>query len=659
MNQSTGERLIDEHEIRAALRPWRPDRQSFADGVRNRVELVVKRRSDAHLNDSASASDPRPSEWLRIAASFVPIHLLGRSFDTSVAPISFAAISLGKKMVVVLAFPFLCFLMIGLTVIGMMRIRALQHEQGSASIDIEQARQATAQWWKRYGWIAAIVFTAALVAPFLGWSMPLMVALVCSGFATVSLVRTLAKENLIDRAVVGGSCVAGLGILGQLSATFASMSSSQLLDPYLVTGVLFSGSFMIGALVRPSSWTGQGVEHRLSKQTKMVLLVTFAISNIALACLAYRLASYWLLILIAMGVTVAASLLATPRVRKSMSSLWVIGGVLLGCLIMTVCSKSYWGGVTSADLRLYVESYDGQRMGLWDDWADVAQMLDETDVGFDKELVLKRFQQDLKLHPQMRDRMLTAAARSGLISDSELLAYLDVQADRRQLTDSTNSDQPILNVNTVYFRIVALAFSNDFTETERDVLTGRLMADWNRLASKDFEYRKLADVLLISELIERLDRTTERERRIADVHRWLVEYQVTEPHAFRSIGGFRAFMQTNESDRQATVAAISLMEIFGTPRELDLTRLRSYLRPNALHDLQAYNYVPKVVAREKLVRLAGVPPLTVSDYLRSELPLWLSIMLVLLLAYATFSSPNRALHAPKRLRRTSAAGANQ
>ena len=55
MNQSTDERLIDEHEIRTALRPWRPDRQSFADGVRNRVEVAVKQRSDAHWNDSASA----------------------------------------------------------------------------------------------------------------------------------------------------------------------------------------------------------------------------------------------------------------------------------------------------------------------------------------------------------------------------------------------------------------------------------------------------------------------------------------------------------------------------------------------------------------------------------------------------------------------------
>ncbi len=647
MNQSTGERLIDENEIRAALRPWQPDRQSFADGVRNRVEAAVKQRSDAHWNDSASASDPRPSEWLRIAASFTPIHLLGRNFDTSVAPISFAAISLGKKMVVVLAFPFLCFLMIGLTVIGMMRIRALQHEQGSASIDIEQARQATAQWWKRYGWIAAIVFTGALLAPFFGWSMPLMVALVCSGFAGVSLVRTLAKENLVDRTVVGGSCVAGLALLGQLSATFANMSSSQLLDPYLVTGVLFSGSFMIGALLRPSAWTGQGAKHRLSKRTKVVLLVTFAISNIAVALLAYRLASYWPLILIATGVAVAAILLASPQVRKSISSLWAMGGVLVGCLIMTVCSKSYWGGVTAADLRHYFESHDGQRIGLWDDWADVAQWLEETGVGFDKELVLKRFQQDLKLHPQMRTWMLTAAARSGLISDSELLAYPDVQADRRRLTDSTNSDQPILDLKTDYSRIVALASSNDFTETERDVLTGRLMANWNQLTSKDFEYRKLENVLLLSELIERLDGATEREPRVADVHRWLVEYQVTEPRAFRNIGGFRVFMQTNESDRQATVAAISLMEIFGTPRELDLTQLRSYLRPNALHDLQAYNYVPKVVAREKLDRLSDIPPLTIFDYLRSELPLWLSIMLVLLLAYATFSSPNRALHEPQ------------
>jgi len=147
-----------------------------------------------------------------------------------------------------LAFPFLSFflsfLMLGMAVMGVVRIRAIQNGQREANFDVEQARHVTGLWWKRYGWIAATIFVLTLVAPFLSWTTPLRIALVCSGFAAVSLIRTLAQENLVERRVIGGACVAVLGILGQLSLTLGN-GSSQVLDPNLVVGVLFGGAFLI------------------------------------------------------------------------------------------------------------------------------------------------------------------------------------------------------------------------------------------------------------------------------------------------------------------------------------------------------------------------------------------------------------------------------
>ncbi len=586
MNQPNENYLIDENEIRTALKQWRLDGAAFSAGVRSRIDAASNGVSNLRRSESGVSRHQRQSEWFRVAASFAPIQLLGRNLETTVAPVSFAAISVGKKLFVVLAFPFLCFLMIGLTVIGMMRIRAIQRDQERGSVDVEQVRHATRKWWRSYGWIAAIVFMFVLIAPFLGWTLPLMIAMVGSGFAAVSLIKTLAKEKMVDRAAIGGSCVAGLALLGQLSATLATVNSTQLLDPYLVTGVLFAGSFMIGSLIRPLAKTKPDAEHRLNKP-------------------------------------------------------WFIAGVLSGCLVMALCSKSYWGGANSADVRQYVESFDGNGIGLWDDWADYAGWLNEAGVGFDQDTVLTRFQQDMDAHPTMRTWMLTAAARSGLIADSELLSYPDVQTERNRLTDAQRIDQPILNLKTEYFRIFALASSNDLAQTDRDVLANRLMVDWDQLASNDLDYRRLESALLISELIEKLDSETVRDRRTADVHRWLVECQVTQPRVFSNGGGFCSTMNIDDSDRQATVAAISLMEAYGIPSELDIAMLRSYLRPNVLRDLQSYNYVPRIVAKEKLERVPGLPSVTLADAMRSELPLWLAIMLVLLLAYATLSSPNR------------------
>ncbi len=153
--------------------------------------------------------------------------------------------------------------------------------------------------------------------------------------------------------------------------------------------------------------------------------------------------------------------------------------------------------------------------------------------------------------------------------------------------------------------------------------------------------------MLLTELCNRLDRHTPSKQRTADVHRCLLSHQITQPSPFRNGGGFYITQQSPDSDRRATLAAISLMETYGVPSALDLLLLRSYLRPNFLYDITAFDYVPKKVAWNKLNHLSDVPPLTAIDYLGTDLPLWLSILLVLLLSYATLSSPVRRSHAQR------------
>lgn len=592
MSRSIIELLCDENEIRAALRPLRPDISVFGSGVRKRLEVATNHLNDVRRSNASEINDPRKNDWLRIASSFAPLHLLSSNFESKIAPISFATISLGKKLAVILAFPFLCFFMVGLTVIGLLRIRAAQNGQVAADFDIEQARQATSRWWKRYGWLAAVVFVVTLISPFWGWTTPLMIALVCSGFAAVSFVRTLAKENLVERSLIGGSCVAALGLLGQLSQSFSS-HSAQVLDPNLVTGVLFAGAFTIGSIIRPLTWS-----------------------------------------------------------RSSMR-LQAAGSLLIVGLIMTVCTQSYWRGVTESHIQAHVESFDGSQLGSWEDWADAAKWLNETGNGFDKQVVAQHFRQDLDKKPQMREWMLTAAVRARLIPESEMLSFAELEADRKQLTDPQFLAQSIFNLKGDYFRVAAVAADRDLSAAERGVLANRLLVNWSQLDSSDFDYDRLKSALLLTELLCRLDRSDQLEQRTADVHRWFVSHQITEPSPFRSGGGFSITQQVPDSDRRATLAAISLMETYGVPAELDLPQLRSYLRPNFLYDFTAYDFVPKKVAREKLNHLSGVTPLTMMDYLRTDLPLWLSILLVLLLAYATVSSPVRL--APNSIRSASPA----
>jgi hypothetical protein len=644
MNSNSSETMIDEEEIRAALRPSRFEPEAFRAGVLNRIEAAKSRSTSVQPTTLAEHSHSSQNEWLRIAASFVPIPLFGSKFGSTIPPISFAAISISKKLFVIAAFPFLCFLMVGLTVVGMIKIRRAQNGSAVVDFDVEQANQVIMLWWKRYGWIVVLVFGSTLVAPFVGWAMPLMVAMVCSGFAAVSLVRTLAKEGLIERSLIGGLCTAGLGLLAQASNTLSS-NSSQILDPNLVMGVLFGGAVLIGAAVRPIAWTKPGDLNSLRTYSRESLIVWFLLLAGLQMVMAYWLES--IVPLIAIGITGAIFVyaLVESRLRTTDRTGPHASAAMILVTMTLVFTQSYWRGVTDSDIQKYVESYDGVPFGLWDYWADSASWLNDSETGFDKRATVKHLKQAIKREPPTSsDWILAAAARAGLESEPNLLMQSGEQAFRLQLANpdgSTTGDQPILSLESEYFRIVSSIDSSDLTTSERQTIVNRLMATWRRLDSDDVDYRRLRNAMWLTELFDRLDSTHQIERRRSDVHEWLVDRQVTEPKVFRKGGGFYVTSQSIDSDRRETLAAVRLMETYGVPPGLNLMQLRSYLRPDFIYDSIKAESIPKKIAMSRLDRILAAPRPTVFDYLRSELPLWLSIFLVVLLAYATWTSPKR------------------
>ena len=641
MNRQRNADLFDANEIMEALKPLRPDADAFGSAVRRRIEESVQEPRHATRSVSTDMVNAKGTDWLRIAASFAPIHLLSRNFDSGLAPISFAAISIGKKLIFVLAFPVLCFFMIGLTVMGMLNIRASSSRQLSTDFQAEQFQQATRQWWRRYGWIAVIVFTATIFAPFFGWTSPLMIALVCSGFAAVSIVRALAQENLLERGAVGGMCIAGLGLLGQLSNSF-SRSSSQVLDTNLVTGVLVVGALIIGSFFRSNLFTSPNQIKSKHQRLFLVLIVSVLVPLGMITFFASKFSIYILPIGIAVALIAAAIALSIWRAKLA-SWLPAFASLFAAGLVMVVCTQSYWRGVTTETIRQHVETYAGGENGLWEEWADAAKWLNDTSGGYDAREVKKRFQQVVERNPQLRPWMSMSAVRSGLTEESAIRSDADqeqLQSQRMQFVDLPYRDLPILDIKGAYAFIASMASRNDLSPSERAVLAHRLMVNWRQMDSPDMDYDRLKQALLLTELLNRLDPSIEMKRRTEDVHRWLNQHQVTKPLPFRDGGGFYLTQQAPDSDRRATLAAITLMETYGVPSGLDLLQLRAYLRPNFVYDFTPYVYVPKKIAREKLQHLPDAPPMTAMDYLQSDLPLWLAVMLVLLMVYATVCSPS-------------------
>lgn len=637
MSNHSENRLIDEDEIRAAMKPWRPNDEVFTAAVNARIDAKASQSNEVSLQQDRRSEDRTASGNSAVAASLPPIHLLLGATGLSSSKVSFAALSLVNKIFAVLAMPFACFLMVGLTVSGIMRINAAQNQQEDPVADDDKLAAATNAWWNRYGRFARLVFGVTLVAGFIGWTTPLLILLFGSGVVAVSLVVHLAKENLADRRAIGGSLVAGLGLVGQISGMFTRGVSEHWLDQHLVTAVLFGGAFLIAAVIGPPHFKQRSAGSH--KRRRKLLFVPIGLGVVAMGLLAYLLNSatpFWGMLAV---VIVFAAIQKMGIADRAFHAGFRITAVVIGLVVVGFLTQTLWRPLSTADVRSYAELFQDRRAASWLTLLGPAVWLQESEVEYDRAIPRDSFERDLETEALPRPFMLTIGVRTGLLNPKSLLGTPEVNKQRESLFNRFSVDNPITSIEQYYYAVAAISMDPKLSDSDRDFLASRLMATWEYICGIEDRFLELDRVLMVTELLERLDRPVDLERRTKDVHRWLPQMQQLEARFFLRDGGFRRYSMSWGCDFRSTIAALQLMDRYGAPDSIDWGGLRSYLRPSSMDRFLINESVLTKVGRDRLNALTDAPKPTVQGFLLREAPLWLAMLLVVLSVYATLSAP--------------------
>lgn len=585
MNPNDSSRLIDEDELRAAVRFFNFDHDSFDRGVQQRVASGVQ------TQPVVSASDPHvldrerdPGGLLRVAASVVPFHLLGGS--GSVPQSTAMAIGGLKKVFAFVAIPAMSLLMVVVTIGSLIRIRKAQASENHTDADVVQMEQAVNAWWRKHGWFAGMVFVFALASPMLGWTSALLVVFIVSSIATASLLVALGKAGLVSRQAVACYSIPVLGLLGQISMTFGISNHTSLLDPILVSATFFAGVGILALFVRPVWAEGES-----KSRQGLVWRIVFPLFCFAL--------------------------------------------VLFG-------AKTLWNPITTASMVRYVENFEPDMVGRWNTWAVTADWLDDQNIEFDRAGVRSRFIETVDAQEHKR-YLYGVGVSTGLIRPGELIEDEDVVANRERLLDTRMIGRPISALRQLTFVINTLLDTNCLSSSEKDQLVERLMTTWNDLENHFKGGYVLEDADAITRLLVDLDQSPAFLKRKSDVRRWLGAYQVTDPKIFSPSGGFKLFLSLDASHPTATEAAVRLMQHYGVSEGVDVLALRSYLRPKMDFGLMRDTEMMKASTLARLDQVPGISQPTAWDYFVRDQSLWFAIVLVGLCLYATLASPSKSL----------------
>ena len=172
-------------------------------------------------------------------------------------------------------------------------------------------------------------------------------------------------------------------------------------------------------------------------------------------------------------------------------------------------------------------------------------------------------------------------------------------------------------------------------ESERDFLASRLLVT---LAQLEPRRNLLSDALAVTQLLELIERPVDYETFRPHVHEWLSAFQRNQNQLGLRVGGFANSSKLEFSDPTATADAVELMEYFGVPESVDITSLRSYLRPERTDHWLIRQSAIRVSTRHRLDRLPDVQAVSWWDYLRYERSLWMTILFVMLCIYVVMIS---------------------
>ena len=628
--------LIDESEIRAALSFLRIDRDAFGHGVRQRVKqaaIELANTDDANLKDRGGL--------LRIAASVMPVNLLGA--NTTVAQTPFVAVGFFQKAIAYLALPAISFLMILVTIFSSSRIRRAQQSDSLPEADMARIQDSVYGWWRRYGWIAAVVYGLALAAPFMGWTTPLLLLFMASAIGTASIITALGKAGLVDRNAVGGYCIAMMGLLGSASLSFAISNGTQLLDPRLVSAIFYVGGAFLILFVNPiPTLSGIDANPKESKQS-IALIIGGFVCMLALILLGIINPTPLVIrLFVIFALSLALGTYARHKLRNS-SGQPATGIVFRGVAFILIASaaaffgQSLWRPIGTATLVEYAKSFDPQLVGYWGNWQATERWLQDQGINYDHSAVQARWVEGMEdsKYPSI---FLNHAVSTGLTFPSGLIETEEFKTRVQRLLSPQSAGTQIFSIEHDEYVIAILAKEQALTDQQRDHLADRLLATWRSLDEGEYQ-QSLVTATTITNMLSLIDRPVAEAERRADVGRWLRQYQCISSRPFIRSGGFKNFLSLDNSDLMATDHAVRLMQHYGIHNGVDVLALRAFLRPSSSDHALIKTASVRASTRQRLDQVPGIPRPSLWDYIRLNQSLWFAILLVGICIYATLGSP--------------------
>ena len=299
--------------------------------------------------------------------------------------------------------------------------------------------------------------------------------------------------------------------------------------------------------------------------------------------------SVWLLFAVIIGVQVAAVIWAYLRHSRKTGATQPVArpewmpGVLYACITLPFLlwlTNQIWWPATPARILNYVEAFDSDRGPYlaFRDWEIPARWT--IDQGLDPDLSRARkvLDNEIAQDQDLLSYILGSAFRVGLVHPDQIKTLPDLEQKRRLLLPETSSRKPqrITSLDQYAWVFYALAESDQLTSEDRDFLEQRLLVTLENPIVKT-SYR-LETALLVTQLLEVIDRPIDRDQYRKQVHQWLRAFHSTQTHFYQIAGGFEQNQGVSAS-MQATSDAVELMQIYGIPEDLDLNWVRSYLRP--------------------------------------------------------------------------------
>ncbi len=666
-------KLVPEEDLRAALRPYRPDVNGFEAGVRARIRADAESRED---------EDPQEqSPLLRVAAAFLPWPLIVAG-KTVGGGAKLSSMALGQKLLGYAALPAISlFLLVGAALFGAAKIRSIQKENRLHVGDEKERNEALRRWWGRHKWVAWVAFAAVVILPMIGATWLLFLLLLGSFGALLCLLSGLAKLGVGDRLVIAQSCLVGLALIGQAMANvFAGLRDIHFVDQKLITVVLFIGALMLVPFLVSSKKrariSGSAIEMEGKASLWNVLLCLGTVFAGVLAVLLllnrpgsdqppvagdFRWSRFATLILVAVASLIAVAVLiarSASRSKKADASRFAAGrhwtwGLLLVSVMVPILAwltNPIWWPATPARVQHHVESSEKGRYPsvAWPDWEITASWAIEAGIDPDLSRAHRLLDDEISDDQFYLPLVLGSAFRVGLVRPDQIEGLAEIEQlamferlsgferMRRSLIPEHRYGQPrpISGLNQYAWVIHALDQSGQLSPEDRDFLQQRLLATLDELG--DVPAPVLETALRVAQLLDVIDRPIDRNEYREQVHQWLCEFHRKKTSFFQIEGGFEQYKGT-ASSLQATSHAVELMEIYGIPDDLDLNWVRSYVRP--LYYRPSNRKWIAAVTRDRLNRLPGVTQPTWREILYYERSLIAAMVLVALCIYATLSSP--------------------